>query len=205
MRQTTFADMQCSLARSLEVVGDWWSPLVVRDLYLGLDRFDQLVADLGISRNLLTDRLETLIAGGVVAKQPYQQHPVRCRYTLTPAGLELVPVLLALTAWGDRWATPEGGPPISLHHEVCGRATVPTVSCSACGDALAAEHIVALPGPGGRAAAGTALLARALAAGAPPASYPAAPGHRTDRRPPDHGRENAGDANPPGVDSRAGR
>ena len=67
--------MHCSLARSLEVVGDWWTPLVLRDLFLGLDRFEQLVADLGISRNLLTDRLDTLVAGGVVAREQYQDNP----------------------------------------------------------------------------------------------------------------------------------
>lgn len=167
MRQTSFATMQCSLARSLEVVGDWWSPLVLRDLYLGLDRFDQLVTDLGISRNLLTDRLETLIAGGVVAKQAYQARPVRFRYLLTEAGRELVPVLLALTAWGDRWATPDGGPPLRVHHDGCGAPTTPTVCCSACGTPLHADDVGVTAGPGGRTAPGTALLATVLPGTAP--------------------------------------
>lgn len=156
--------MQCSLARSLDVIGDWWSPLILRDLYLGLDRFDLLVADLGISRNLLTDRLAVLVTGGVVDRQPYQDHPVRHRYVLTEAGRELVPVLLALTAWGDRWATPEGGPPLRTRHDTCGATTTPTVCCSACGDALHADTVTSLPGPGGRRAPGTALVADALLA-----------------------------------------
>lgn len=160
--------MQCSLARSLEVIGDWWSPLVLRDLFLGLDRFEQLVADLGISRNLLTDRLATLVAGGVVAREPYQEHPVRHRYVLTDAGRELVPVLLALTAWGDRWVTPDGGAPLQVHHDGCGTATTPTVCCSACGSALHADDVSASPGPGGRTGPGTALLATVLS-GAPAA------------------------------------
>lgn len=157
MRQTSFASMHCSLARSLDVVGDWWSPLIVRDLFLGLDRFEQLATDLGISRNLLTARLDTLISGGVVTREPYCEHPPRHRYVLTQAGRELVPVLMALMAWGDRWATPEGGPPVRLHHVTCGTATVPTVTCSACGGALQPETVHTSPGPGARTAPGTAL------------------------------------------------
>ena len=161
MRQTSFAAMHCSLARSLEIVGDWWSPLILRDLFLGLDRFDQLVADLGISRNLLRDRLDVLVGGGVVTRQRYQDNPVRSRYVLTDAGAELVPVLLALTAWGDRWATPEGGPPLQLRHRHCG-PTVPVVTCSTCGDPLTAASVTVSGGPGGRTAPGTALLAGVL-------------------------------------------
>ncbi|HLI01038.1 MAG TPA: helix-turn-helix domain-containing protein, partial [Acidimicrobiales bacterium] len=77
MRQTSFAEMHCSLGRSLEVVGDWWSPLILRDLALGPRRFDELAVDLGISRNLLTTRLEQLVAAGVVARRRYQEHPPR--------------------------------------------------------------------------------------------------------------------------------
>jgi DNA-binding HxlR family transcriptional regulator len=81
MRNTSFATMHCSLAQSLEIIGDWWTPLVLRDLYLGLDRFDQLVADLGISRNLLTDRLGTLMAGrpGRTYAVPGKSRPLRVR------------------------------------------------------------------------------------------------------------------------------
>ncbi|MFD2094181.1 winged helix-turn-helix transcriptional regulator [Blastococcus deserti] len=158
MRQTSFAAMQCSLARSLEVVGDWWSPLVLRDLFLGLDRFDQLVDDLGISRNLLADRLAKLVEGGVVAREAYQERPVRHRYLLTDAGRELVPVLLALTAWGDRWMTPDGGPPLLVAHVGCGARTTPTVCCSACGEPLRSDDVAVSAGPGGRSAPGTALL-----------------------------------------------
>jgi len=150
--------MHCSLARSLDVIGDWWSPLILRDLYLGLDRFDQLVSDLGISRNLLANRLAALVASGVVTAEPYQQRPVRYSYKLSEAGRELVPVLLALTAWGDRWATPEGGPPLRVRHNACGQVTTPTVCCSACHEPLDTETVTALPGPGGRAAPGTMLL-----------------------------------------------
>ena len=118
MRQTSFAQMACSMARSLELIGDWWTPLIIRDLQLGIDRFDALAEDLGISRNLLTTRLAHLTRHGIVARRRYSDHPPRDRYVLTQAGQELVPVLLALTAWGDRWATPEGGPPPPLRAPV---------------------------------------------------------------------------------------
>ena len=164
MRNTSFAAMHCSLAQTLELTGDWWTPLVLRDLYLGLDRFDQFVTDLGISRNLLTDRLSTLIEGGLVERTPYQQNPVRYAYALTEAGRDFVPILLALTAWGDRWATPEGGPPIRFTHDTCGKVTTPTVSCSECGNPLHSDDVTPSPGPGGRTAPGTALIATVLTA-----------------------------------------
>jgi DNA-binding HxlR family transcriptional regulator len=164
MRNTSFASMHCSLAQSLEVIGDWWTPLVLRDLYLGLDRFDQLVTDLGISRNLLTDRLSTLMNGGLVARTPYQENPVRYAYSLTEAGRELIPILLALTAWGDRWVTPPAGQPLRFTHTTCGKTTIPTVSCSHCGEALTADEVTPASGPGGRTAPGTALIATVLGA-----------------------------------------
>lgn len=173
MRQTSFSTMHCSLARTLEVVGDWWSPLVLRDLYLGVRRFDDLVRDLGISRNLLTTRLADLVAGGVVQRVRYSERPPRYEYDLTAAGRELVPVLLALTAWGDRWATPEGGPPIRFEHQRCGRRFVPTVSCSACGEPVTAEAVHPVPGPGGRAGPGTMLLPEVLMAAASSPTDPA--------------------------------
>ncbi len=162
MRNTSFASMHCSLAQSLELIGDWWTPLVLRDLYLGLNRFDQFVTDLGISRNLLTDRLTTLVDGGLVRRTPYQQNPVRYSYELTGAGRELVPILMALTAWGDRWATPPAGQPIRFTHTNCGKVTTPTVSCSECGEALEMGDVEPSPGPGGRTAPGTALIASVL-------------------------------------------
>lgn len=157
MGRADFATMHCSMARALDVVGDPWTPLVLRDLSLGLHRFDELATDLGISRNLLTTRLDHLVGAGVVERHRYQDRPPRHDYRLTPAGRELVPVLMALTAWGDRWAPPEGGPPILFEH-ACGQVVVPTVTCPACHDAIDVDTVTALPGPGGRAAPGTQLL-----------------------------------------------
>ena len=163
MRNTSFAGMHCSIARSLELIGDWWTPLVLRDLYLGLSRFDQLVTDLGISRNLLTDRLNTLVEGGIVQREAYQDRPTRYAYALTEAGRELVPVLFALTAWGDKWVTPEGGPPIRFRHNACGELATAEITCSHCQGPLTADNVTPEPGPGGREAPGTALIGTVIA------------------------------------------
>ena len=163
MRQTSFATMACSMARGLEVIGDWWTPLIIRDLQLGLDRFDALAENLGISRNLLAARLAHLTEHGIVARRRYSEHPPRYRYVLTDAGRQLVPVLMALTAWGDRWATPEGGPPLLFRHRGCGHQFTPTVTCGACGEQLRPGEVEALPGPGARVGPGTRLLAERLA------------------------------------------
>ena len=158
MRQTSFADFHCSLARSLEVVGDWWTPLIVRDLAAGLGRFDQLVDDLGISRNLLATRLEALEANGIVRRQQYSARPPRFEYVLTPAGAELVPVLMSLTAWGDRWTRPPDGAPVRFWHRTCGRQFKPRVDCSECGRPVKLGDVVPRPGPGAVAGPGSKLL-----------------------------------------------
>ena len=158
--------MRCCLARGLEMIGDWWSPLIIRDLFLGVTRFEELVEDLGISRNLLTLRLRALAANGIIERAPYGQRPVRYEYRLTEAGRDLVPAILALTAWGDRWARPKEGSPILFVHESCGRHFQPRVTCSACGEPLSAGAVKAVPGPGGAAKRGTRVLARRLRVGA---------------------------------------
>jgi DNA-binding HxlR family transcriptional regulator len=168
VRQTSFAQMACSMARSPELIGDWWTPLIMRDLQFGLDRFDVLAEDLGIPRNLLATRLAHLVRHGIVARRRYQEHPPRDRYALTEAGQELMPVLLALTTWGDRWATPEGGPPLVFRHRRCGHHFAATVTCSACGQPLRPGEVEALPGPGAHTGPGTAVLAQVLSGRANP-------------------------------------
>jgi DNA-binding HxlR family transcriptional regulator len=159
--------MRCSLARGLELIGDWWSPLIIRDLFLGVVRFDELVEDLGISRNLLTRRLKALVANGIVERMAYSRHPVRYDYRLTEAGRDLIPAILALTAWGDRWARPRQGVPILFVHKDCCHPFQPQVSCSACGGTVSADGVRAIPGPGGAATRGTRIVARRLRDAAP--------------------------------------
>jgi DNA-binding HxlR family transcriptional regulator len=156
MRQTSFRDFHCSLSRALEAAGDWWSPLILRDVFAGLRRFDELVEDLGISRNLLTLRLAALVEDGLLEKRTYGPHPNRFEYGLTEAGSEFVVVLMAMTAWGDRWQTPEGGPPITFsHHD---HACTPTIVCDQCGEAIDVADVKGHVGPGGRVAPGTSLI-----------------------------------------------
>lgn len=162
VERTSFADMHCSLARTLERIGDWWSPLILRDLFLGVRRFDELVEDLGISRNLLTRRLAALIEAGIVRRDAYQQRPKRYEYRLTEAGDDLAPILMALTAWGDRWARPAAGKPIEFVHESCGKTFVPQIVCPHCRDEVRADEVRAIPGPGGAATPGTRVVARLL-------------------------------------------
>jgi len=164
MKRTSFARMHCSLARGLDLIGDWWSPLIVRDLYLGVVRFDDLVEDLGISRNLLTRRLNALSKKGIVERHAYQRRPFRYEYRLSEAGRDLVPAILALTAWGDRWARPREGSPMLFVHKTCGQSFEPHVTCSACGEAVTADNVLTLGGPGGAMKTGTRVLARRLGA-----------------------------------------
>jgi DNA-binding HxlR family transcriptional regulator len=154
--------MTCSVARTLDVVGEWWTPLIVRDLMLGISRFDALRDDLGISRKVLTERLARLVEHGVAERVPYQDNPPRYDYRLTEKGADLAAVVLAMTAWGDRWAFGEDERPLLFHHTACGSATSPVLACSACGEPLRARELVPVAGPGLRAGPGTAGVPAAL-------------------------------------------
>lgn len=169
MQRTSFAGIHCSIARTLDVAGEWWTPLVLRDVALGLRRFDEIQRDLGLSRKLLADRLQTLIEHGVLERRAYQQNPPRFDYVLTEKGRDLMPVLMAVMAWGDRWTAGEDGPPLRLRHAACGQDTEPTVSCSCCGEPLRYSELVPRPGPGARSAPGTAILVEEIAPGQEPA------------------------------------
>ena len=149
MRRTSFEDMNCSVAQCLEVVGEWWTMLIIRDLFLGVRRFDAIQERLGISRNVLTDRLEHLIAHGVVERRPYQQRPLRHDYVLTDKGRALWPVLNAMREWGDQYRAPNG-PPLDIVHTTCGHTARLVPTCSSCGEELDPRHVRARPGPGAR-------------------------------------------------------
>src|SRR5258708_7743128 len=115
-----YENQACSIAGALEVVGERWSLLIVRDVLLGLRRFDELQGHLGIARNVLDARLRRLLAEDVLEKRRYQERPERFEYLLTEKGLELWPTIVALMKWGDRYATPPGGPAVVLEHRGCG-------------------------------------------------------------------------------------
>ncbi|MFD1047583.1 winged helix-turn-helix transcriptional regulator, partial [Kibdelosporangium lantanae] len=118
MKRTPFGAWPCSIARAVDIVGDWWTPLVLREMFYGLKRFDEFERTLRIGRNILTQRLNRLVAEGLVERVPYQDKPLRHEYVLTEMGRDFFPVLAAMTRWGDRWLAPEGAP-VVLHHS-CG-------------------------------------------------------------------------------------
>jgi len=148
MQRTDFAQMTCSIARSLAVAGEPWSPLVLRDVWVGINRFDDLQRDLGVSRKVLTERLKHLVEEGMLERQAYSTRPARYEYVLTRKGLEFIDVLMAMAAWGDRWTAGEAGPPILRRHRACGQISQVDLRCSVCGEPLHAADVDVEPGPG---------------------------------------------------------
>jgi DNA-binding HxlR family transcriptional regulator len=147
VRRTSFKDTTCSVAQCLELVGEWWSLLIVRDAFLGVTRFDDFQARLGISRNILTQRLNHLVDNEILKRVPYSDHPPRSNYRLTVKGRDLWHVVMAMRQWGDRWAAP-GGPPVQTKHTACGHVITAVPVCSHCGETLDAHAVTVLPGPG---------------------------------------------------------
>lgn len=142
-------DMPCSVARSLSVLGDRWTLLIIRNAFLQVRRFADLQSQLGIPKHLLSTRLKRLVDDGVLRKVQYQPSPARYEYKLTEKGRDLYPVILALLAWGDKWLDEGRGAPLLYRHKTCGHVFTPTLACSACGEAIASARDVALePGPG---------------------------------------------------------
>jgi DNA-binding HxlR family transcriptional regulator len=147
MQRTSFEGMNCSVARCLEVIGEWWTPLILRDLFMGINRFDDFQARLGIARNILSDRLNRLVASGVVERVLYQEHPERFEYRLTEKGADLWRVLTAMREWGDRWEAP-AGPSVQMVHRSCGHVTTTEVVCAECGEPIERRQIRLVRGPG---------------------------------------------------------
>jgi DNA-binding HxlR family transcriptional regulator len=131
----------CSVARTLSVLGDSWSLLVVREMFLGAHRFDQLQEHLGIARNVLAARLRRLVESGILTKRRYAEHPARFEYHLTARGVDLYPALVALMQWGDQYLADPGGGPMVLEHKACGQLTSLVPSCTACGAPVSAREM----------------------------------------------------------------
>jgi DNA-binding HxlR family transcriptional regulator len=149
MERKSFADMDCSVAQCLEVVGEWWSMLVVRDAFLGVTRFDAFQQRLGISRNILQQRLSRLVEAGILVREPYSEHPPRFDYRLTDKGRDLWPVLTAMRQWGDRYSAPDG-PPMVVTHKACGSSADAVLICGSCREEIGARDVRATVGPGRR-------------------------------------------------------
>jgi len=132
----------------MDLLGDWWTPLVLREAFYGIRRFDEFQRGLGIARNTLADRLSRLVSEGLLEKQAYQRDPVRYDYLLTEKGRDFFGVIAAMMAWGDRWLADEAGPPITVHHTACGHDAEARVVCAHCLQPLRAEDTVMRMGPG---------------------------------------------------------
>jgi DNA-binding HxlR family transcriptional regulator len=151
MQLTSLAEWNCSIARTLDVVGEWWTLLILRDAFRGTRRFDDFQDSLGVARSVLTTRLHKLSDAGVLDKLQYSEHPPRYEYQLTAKGRALFPVLAALQQWGDEWAAGPAGPPVQLVHTPCGHAINPELVCPRCGGEVSAVSTRSVPGPGATA------------------------------------------------------
>ncbi len=147
MTPAKFSAMDCSIARTLEVIGERWSLLIVRDAFYGLRRFDDFRRDLGIAKPVLADRLKRLVDAGVMVRRQYSEHPPRYEYRLTPMGIDLSPALVALMRWGDTYLSGER-PPVVLVHEACGHELDQSFVCWACDQTFTPTEIASHPGPG---------------------------------------------------------
>lgn len=148
MKRTPFRSWPCSIARTIDLLGDWWTPLVLREAFYGTKRFDDFQRVLGIGRNILTQRLNRLVEEGIFERVPYQERPVRYEYLLTPKGRELFPVLAAMNSWGDRWLASAAGVPVVLHHTGCDHDSSAVVVCSHCRAELDLRDVQVRLGPG---------------------------------------------------------
>lgn len=136
MRWEELDQQPCSLSRTLAVVGDRWTLLVLREAFMGVRRFEDFQQRLGITRHILADRLKTLVENQVLDKVAYQERPRREEYRLTPRGRELYPAILTLVNWGDRHLAGSEGAPIEHTHKTCGQRMHGVLVCSECGEPL---------------------------------------------------------------------
>ncbi|BDE06572.1 HxlR family transcriptional regulator [Vulcanimicrobium alpinum] len=146
-KRRSFEGMNCSIARALDVVGEWWTLLVIREAFRGVRRFDGFVERLEIAPNILSARLRRLIEHEILEERPYSERPRRVEYRLTAKGRDLFPVIVALLGWGDRWYA-DDGPPVVLEHVTCGRRAEPRFVCTHCGERLHPRDTRAVPGRG---------------------------------------------------------
>jgi DNA-binding HxlR family transcriptional regulator len=148
MRWNDLAEERCSVARTVSVIGDRWTLLILRDCFLRVRQFEAFEARLGITRHILADRLKKLVAHGVLKKVPYQERPLRHEYRLTRKGLDLYPVLMSIVHWGDTYMAGTAGRPMLHEHLPCGHQFDPVLTCSACAAQIDPREVRVMPGPG---------------------------------------------------------
>jgi DNA-binding HxlR family transcriptional regulator len=137
----------CAVGAALEDLGDRWTMLVLREAFFGVRRFEQLRKNTGAAKNILADRLSRLVDAGILYRQRYSERPPRDEYRLTEKGVDLWPVMIALSQWGGKWGDLELGPAIALRHRGCGAVMEPRMACPECGEPLDARGVHVEPGP----------------------------------------------------------
>jgi len=147
MLRADYTGQNCSIARTLELIGERWTILILRESFLGTRRFDDFQRELGVARNVLQTRLERLVEAGILSRVQYQERPARYEYRLTRKGVDLWPIIVALLKWGDKHASPDG-PPVVLEHKECGGEVDDRRRCMKCGVDLEAWDVIARRGPG---------------------------------------------------------
>ena len=147
MRWSEVGKLDCTIARTLSVIGDRWTLLVLRDAFLGTRRFEAFQGSLGITRHRLADRLAKLVRYGVLRRERYQDRPRRFEYRLTEKGLDLYAVVVSIAGWGDRHLAGRKGPPVERVHRRCGRVAALRLTCEHCGEPVTARDMQARPGP----------------------------------------------------------
>ena len=150
MRWDTLEEEPCSVARTVGVIGDRWTLLILRECFLRTRRFEGFQSALGITRHLLAERLKKLVRTGILRRIPYQESPKRHEYILTQKGLDLYPIMMAIVHWGDTHLVDERGRPVLHEHRKCGKLFDPVMVCSECGEPLSAKEVTTRPGPGAR-------------------------------------------------------
>ena len=146
-----FTDQNCSVAGALEIVGERWTLLVMREVLLGRRRFAEIRRNTGVAPNILSDRLALLVDQGLLRRRLYNTTPESFEYVPTRKGLALRPVVTTLMQWGDKYAAPQAGPPRVTVHAACGHDAHPTLRCSHCGEAIDTVELRVRPGPGANA------------------------------------------------------
>ena len=161
--RTSLSGVNCSIARTMDIIGDGWTALILRDVFAGITRFDQFERDLDVSPKLLAARLDRLVAEGILERRAYSEHPPRYDYLPTKKGAELFPVIASIMRWGDRWTAGLAGPPALIRHHTCGAHTTGKVICENCGEPLDFHDITTEAGPGGKTGKRTRVLGPLLA------------------------------------------
>ncbi len=148
MRRTRFDRWDCPVARTSDVLGDWWTPLIIRSAFLGARRFEQFSDRLGIPRNVLSERLVRLVDEGIFERRMYQEHPERFEYRLTEKGIDLFDLIIAMMAWGNKWSEWEDGPPMALVDRATNEPIEPMLVDRRTGEEIDPRRTTAIYQPG---------------------------------------------------------